>query len=206
MNHFRFTHTILAAVLLAPVAFIAGCGDEGAPSVGGAISEPAAWLIDAAPEGAVPVGQVKPKAEEGQAVVLIGRIGGRATPIASDSSSFTIVDPVVPHCGQIPDDSCPSPWDYCCEPRANLVAHSATVQLVDAAGAPLETDPIAAGLNPLDQVTVVGTVGARPSPEVLVIHATGIYRPAEQDHAAPKSKAKEHDHHDHTHHGHDHDH
>ena len=63
-----------------------------------------------------------------------------------------------------------------CEPRASITANSATVQLVDADGNPITADLTAAGFAPLDEVIVVGTVAARPSPEVLTIRATAIHR------------------------------
>ncbi|MCA9312472.1 MAG: hypothetical protein KDA21_14760, partial [Phycisphaerales bacterium] len=69
-----------------------------------------------------------------------------------------------------------TPWDYCCEPSDSLVANSATIQLVGENGQTLEVDPVAAGLNPLDEVVVVGTVGPRPSPTVLTVKATGVHR------------------------------
>lgn len=179
-----FTRAMLGGALLSSMLLIAGCGEEKSPASHGPDAAGASWMLDTAPADVVPVARAKLSARQGETVAVIGRIGGRVTPIASDSSSFTIVDMSVKHCGQMEDDPCPTPWDYCCEPRGNLMANSATVQLVDADGAPLTTDPIAAGLGPLDQVVVVGTVGPRPSPDVLVINATAIHRPAVQDHEA----------------------
>jgi hypothetical protein len=73
-------------------------------------------------------------------------------------------------------DHCPTPWDYCCETPASKLANSATIQLVDGAGQPLSIDLESFGLKPLEEVIVVGTVGLRPSGDVLMIHATGLHR------------------------------
>ena len=59
--------------------------------------------------------------------------------------------------------------------NAKAIAN-ATVQLVDADGTPLTADFATLGLEPLDEVVVVGTVGPRPDPKVLVIRATGVHK------------------------------
>lgn len=170
---FRLISTISIASLIA----VAGC-EKATPTPGPAAGTTTAsnWVLTSAPADAVPVGEAKSSVSEGDEVVIRGRIGGRVQPIAADSSVFTIVDMKLKHCGQLHGDTCPQPWDYCCEPPASLTAHSATVQLVNADGAALETDPIKAGLKALDEVIVVGTIGPRPNDKVLTIKATGVYR------------------------------
>lgn len=177
--------SILAVTL---VTFADGCtksesqssGNSGSNGGDTVSADKAAWLLASAPQGDVmSVAQAKADATEGQTIMVLGRIGGRMEPLSSDSAVFVIVDMEILHCGQMGEkDHCPTPWDYCCEPPDNLAANSATVQLVNAeAGDALEdVDPIAAGLEPLDEVIIVGTVGPRPSPEVLTIQATGVHR------------------------------
>jgi hypothetical protein len=168
---------ILALAGLAPFALTA-C-DKPAPSanaVPNAHREPVAWLLTDAPADAVTVADIKPTTTEGDTVVLRGRIGGRKEPINPGAGVFVVVDPSVPSCDQIPGDNCPTPWDYCCEPRESLVANSATVQLVDADGNSIQADLTAAGLKPLDEVVIVGTIAARPSEQVLIIRATAIHK------------------------------
>ncbi|MEZ6233713.1 MAG: hypothetical protein R3B68_05950 [Phycisphaerales bacterium] len=135
-----------------------------------------AWILAAMPEDARPVGAVKASAVEGDTVAIRGRIGGRLEPISAESAVFTIVDPAIVSCDEMGEDHCPTPWDYCCEPRESLNANNATIQLVDGAGRVMaDTNPIAAGLDPLDEIVVVGTVGPRDNPTVLTILATGVY-------------------------------
>jgi hypothetical protein len=128
------------------------------------------------PEGAVDVAAAKQTAKEGDSVVVRGRIGGRVEPISKDSAVFVIVDPVLLSCDQIEGDTCSTPWDYCCETPESMAANNATVQIVDASGAPIAIDVQTVGLKPLDTIVIVGTVGPRPSPQVLTIKATGVHR------------------------------
>ncbi|MFP3422727.1 hypothetical protein R0K19_25495, partial [Bacillus sp. SIMBA_161] len=84
-------------------------------------------------------------AEPGEPITLRARIGGRATPISDDSGVFTVMDLSVPHCGQLADDGCPTPWDYCCEDPDTIKANAATVQIVDTAGDAASVRPKQAG-------------------------------------------------------------
>lgn len=167
-------HLISAALAcLTPLTLIA-CDRPASPI--GVATTPATWLLTEAPADSRPIGEIKPTAAEGDAVILRARIGGRKEPITPGAAVFIVIDPSVPSCDQIPGDNCPTPWDYCCEPRESLSANSATIQLVDAQGTPIQTDLIAAGFKPLDEVIIIGTVAARPSEQVLTIRATGIHK------------------------------
>ncbi|MDF1808783.1 MAG: hypothetical protein P1U42_03715 [Phycisphaerales bacterium] len=131
-----------------------------------------AWLLTIAPEEAVSITTAKANHKEGDSVVIRGRIGGRYSPISSESSVFTIVDLGLPYCGEHEEKGCSTPWDYCCETSGTITNNSATVQIVSQGS----VDPIAAGLKPLDEVILVGTVGPRPNEETFTIQATGVYR------------------------------
>jgi cyanophycinase-like exopeptidase len=129
------------------------------------------WMLASAPEGAVSILEAKASLKEGDQVVIRGRIGGRLSPINSGSPVFTIVDLGLEYCGQHNDDNCSSPWDYCCETPETITGNSATVQVMGDG----MIDPVAAGLEPLDEVVLIGTVGPRPDDQVFVIRATGVY-------------------------------
>jgi hypothetical protein len=68
------------------------------------------------------------------------------------------------------------PWDYCCETPETITANSATIIVLDQDGNPTGSDLIAAGLEPLDEVIIVGTVDARPNQSVLTVRATGVHK------------------------------
>jgi hypothetical protein len=176
------TRNALTTALILSAAFLLTACEKPAPSPTASTapgSTPAAglaWVLTSMPEGAVPVGQLKADAKEGDRVVMRGRIGGRSEPMTSGSAVFVVMDLSIPSCAEVPDDKCPTPWDYCCEPRESLAANNATVMVVNPAGQAVDTDMRLAGFAPLDEVVVVGVVGPRPSPEVLTVRAEGVYR------------------------------
>lgn len=160
-----------------------GACDKGSSSSSSTASTPTqpsgggpAWVLVSMPEGVVDVAAAKKTLKEGDQVALRGRIGGRMDPVSKDAAFFVIMDPAVPSCADNPGDNCSTPWDYCCETPASLAANNATVRVVDASGAPVQTGIESFGFHPLDTVVIVGTVGPRPSPEVLTITATGVHR------------------------------
>lgn len=156
---------------------LAGCGEGAAPERGADRGNaPPAWVLASAPADAREVAAAKASAKEGDEVVVRGRIGGRAQPMSEESPVFTLIDLSIPHCGQIAGDSCPTPWDYCCETPESITANTATVQIVGSDGRPIGESPAAHGFEPLDEVIVVGTVGPRPDERVLTIRARGVHR------------------------------
>lgn len=177
----KLTNLTLIAMSCACLALTA-CGNEqteetsqtGTSSTG-ASSEPA-WLLASAPAEWREIADAKQDASQGDQIVLRGRIGGRDNPITAGSPAFVMMDVSIPSCADGEDDLCPKPWDYCCETRETIAANIATVIVVDENGNPIGSDLTAVGLEPLDEVVVVGTVEARPNPTVLTIRATGIHK------------------------------
>lgn len=160
---------------------LAGCNDNAPTTSTGGSSSAAttsgAWRLASMPEGAVNVRQAKDTASEGDTVAIRGIIGGRKDALATETATFVMIDGDVHNpCVADGDDHCPTPWDYCCTPLEDRQANMATVQLVDESGAPMEFDLTAQGINPLDEVVVVGAVAARPSPQILTVRATGLHR------------------------------
>ncbi|MEQ8843292.1 MAG: hypothetical protein RIB58_00435 [Phycisphaerales bacterium] len=172
----------IALALFAGCALtLTGCNENSSSTSTGGSSGAAptssAWRLASMPDGAVNVRQAKDSAAEGDTVTIRGLIGGRKDALATDTATFVMIDTDVHNpCVADGDDHCPTPWDYCCTPLEDRQANMATVQLVDQSGAPMEFDLSAQGISPLDEVVVVGTVAARPSPQVLTIRATGLHR------------------------------
>lgn len=164
--------------LFACALLLSACGDSGAARQPAETAAPTAgdWLLESEPADAMGVAQAKASVEPGDAIVLRARIGGRMEPISKDSAAFTVMDLSVPHCGELHGDGCPTPWDYCCAAPERITKNAATVQMVDAGGNAAAVSPIEAGLAALDEVVVVGTVGPRPSPDVLTVKASSFYR------------------------------
>lgn len=164
--------------LAAGVMLLAGCSED--PAASGradaqADSHPA-WLLVSEPASALSVDEAKASAKEGDRIVLRGRIGGRKEPMSAESSVLTMMDTSIPHCAENPDDKCTTPWDYCCVPKDQIAAHSATIQIVGPDGSPVGINPRAAGLSELDEIVVEGVVGPRQSEQILTIRASGVFR------------------------------
>ena len=176
-------HRVLVPSLVC-AAILAACDSGRSPQPaarapagsGGTGAAAPAWLLAQAPADAVGVAAVKAGAKEGDTVTIRGRIGGRADPMTPGSPIFVIMDPSIPSCRDNPEDRCATPWDYCCETPETKAANNATIQVVDASGAPITDSLEAAGFAPLDEVIAVGVVGPRPDPSVLVVRATALHR------------------------------
>ena len=134
-------------------------------------------FTDIEPAGALPVEEVKKTARVGDTVTISGRVGGSKNPFVDERAVFTLVGPGLPACSDNPDDKCSEPWDYCCESKADIAAHSATIQVVETDGRPAAVGLKGAhGMKELSSVSVVGTGGTAEGPN-LVVNATKIYIP-----------------------------
>ncbi len=91
------------------------------------------FLLNAEPDGAEDVITVRESAQDEEEIVIVGRIGGSENPWVADRAAFSIVDPSLKACSDIPGDTCPYPWDYCCEVD-KLPTSTALVRFVDADG------------------------------------------------------------------------
>lgn len=137
---------------------------------------PAGVLIHEEPTGAEPLGAVKADTAREGAVVVRGRIGGRAEPFVLGRAAFTFADLSLVACSEKHNDGCPTPWDYCCEPREVVLANTATIQVVGDDGRPLRLDlQQAAGLKPLAELVIAGRITERAEGGVLVINAERIF-------------------------------
>jgi len=169
--------TITTTAFVAASLALAACSNDSAPTAqSSAEPEQAAWVLTEAPAGALDVASAKSDASEGDTVAVRGIVGGSIEPLSDESSVFRIVDTTLDNICVSDDDHCATPWDYCCADSDALVAHSATVQIVDEQGAPIGQSPRSEGIAELDEVIVVGTVAPRPDAKVLTIRATGVHR------------------------------
>jgi hypothetical protein len=96
------------------------------------------FLLKKEPEDAKQVKAIREKAKNGEAVVVVGRIGGRTNPWVKGTAAFSIVDSSLKSCDQIEGDACPTPWDYCCE--ADINKSTLLVAFVDDAGKIVKKD------------------------------------------------------------------
>jgi hypothetical protein len=130
-------------------------------------------MLSAEPAAGKNVAEARKSAVDADEVVVVGRIGGSTDPWLEGMAAFSIVDPSLKACNEIPGDACPTPWDYCCE--ANRKEFSALVKVVDENGKVVPTDARKLlALKELDTVVVRGKA-QRDEAGNLTILASGIH-------------------------------
>lgn len=169
---------VLALCLLA----VAGCGEQAStPDAAAPSSQSAAADVDRAkfllatePNGAGDVIAVREQAGDGDDIVITGRIGGSENPWIDGRAAFSIVDSSLKACSDIPGDSCPKPWDYCCE-TPKLPTATALVKVVDDSGDLVGTD--ARDLLPLKELSTVVVKGTAQRDDAgnLTVLASGVF-------------------------------
>ncbi len=175
---------LLATVLVIPSLLLCACdkADTSSAEAPSAPTAPAgtfpASLFAGAPiDGTVGVGEAKSAAKQGDRVRLVGRIGGSEQPFMADRAMFVLVDPSVKLCGEDEsgDDRCPTPYDFCCEPRENLRKMSITIVANGADGSPIAHTLLGqGGLKPGIRVAIEGTVSASGPDGAAVVAADRI--------------------------------
>lgn len=159
--------------------FAAGCTEESstttetsnapAPSVDGS-----KYLLNEEPSEVATVIEAREKSVDGEDIALVGRIGGSINPWIEGRAAFSIVDPTLKACSDIPGDECKIPWDYCCETQ-KLPTSMAFVKFVDDDGRPLKTDARKLlSLKELQTVVVRGKA-QRDDAGNLTVLASGLF-------------------------------
>ncbi len=110
----------------------------------------------------------------GDEVVIRGRIGGSKDPFIDGRAMFSLIGRGLKACSENTGDMCDTPWDYCCESKTDVAAHSATIQVVDDKGQVLRTDfKGRRGLKELSEIVVIGTIASTDG-KAMVVNATSI--------------------------------
>ncbi len=170
----------LVALALA-LALVGGCSESAPTTTSETPSEkaalPAELFAAASLAGAEDIGAAKEHATVGTELTVRGRIGGSKEPFVSGRAALTLVTMEgLTSCKDLGEDHCPTPWDYCCETREQLVRNTLTVQVTGPDGRPLRASLEGVhGLEPLAVVEVHGTVSSRPNADVLVLDADRIH-------------------------------
>jgi hypothetical protein len=132
------------------------------------------YLLSSEPGEATEVIEAREVAQDGDLIVVVGRIGGSADPWIQDRAAFWIVDGSLKACSDIPGDKCEKPWDYCCETH-KLPQSTALVKVVDDKGELVKANARALlGVRELSTVVVQGTA-KRDESGNLTILARGIF-------------------------------
>ncbi len=133
------------------------------------------YLLTEEPAGAKGVTDARKEAKDGDEVVVVGRIGGNEKPWVDGRATFWIVDSSLNSCKETEGDNCPTPWDYCCTPKEDLLKVMATVKVVDEQGQTVQTDARELfGVKELQTVVVRGRA-KRDEQGNLTVLAAGVY-------------------------------
>lgn len=125
------------------------------------------------PRDAIDVVAARKNAKDGDDVVVVGRIGGRKNPWIKGAAAFSIVDRSMTPCNEMAGDTCPTPWDYCCE--ANLPKATLLITVQDEAGKLVRKDARDLfGVKELDTVTIQGKAKRDKAGNVSIL-ASKIY-------------------------------
>ena len=196
-----------SGLALLGLALVSGCGSQSAQPT--TADRPAAtqagekYLLTSEPADAKSILQVREESQDGDAVVLVGRIGGDVNPWVEGRAAFSLVDLSAKACSDIPGDNCPTPWDYCCE-TDKLVKGRTLIKVVDDAGKPLATDARQLlGVKELDTLVVRGKAQKDAAGNLTILASQIFVRPPK---AGLKADGADHDHHGGEAHDHDHDH
>ncbi len=167
----------LLLTIVALFAFFAGCSQRqqtSDPSPSATPSSGTQYLQTEEPQNAKDVIAVREAAQDGDPVVVVGRIGGSEDPWVEGAAAFSIVDLSLEACSDMEGDNCKTPWDYCCQtdllPKATVL-----VKLADNSGNLVNTDSRELlRVEELDTVVVNGTA-KRDDAGNLTVLANKIY-------------------------------
>lgn len=178
MNPQQLSRSIasMAAVLAALFGF-ATSQSPAAESLPGTVEK--AYLLEKAPQKAAEVAAIRKDAKDQQDVVVVGRVGGRKSPWVKGAAAFSIVDRSLKACSERPGDTCPTPWDFCCE--ADLPKATLLVLVQDADGKLIKKDARELlGLKELDTVFIQGKAKRDKTGNVSIL-ASKFYVAADKD-------------------------
>lgn len=169
---------IILCCLFLALPILCGCGQSASsPSGGGAAGGSAAqekFLLQDEPADGRDVIAAREVAKDGDEIVIVGRVGGSVDPWVADRAAFSIVDRSLIPCSEREGDTCPTPWDYCCD-LDKLPQSKALIKLVDDRGQLVATD--ARKLLPireLQTVVVRGTAQVDDAGNLSVL-ASGVF-------------------------------
>ncbi len=164
---------VLAALAISTMIGCKKSDDAGSAST---VSLPASLFLAAAPGEPVAVKQVKAQAQEGDEVIVRVVVGGEVNVFVKGRAIVKVIDTEMKNLCLSPDDSCKTPWDYCCSTTEELQPHRAMVRVMDDEDKTLKVGLKNAGQIEELKTLVVKGVAAKGSDEKnLIINARGIY-------------------------------
>lgn len=116
-------------------------------------------------------------AKPGDEVTLKGELMGRGKVFVDGRAAFILGDPEkLTTCDKMPGDSCPTPWDACCDSKELKRIGIASIQILGEDGRVLSGELKGTkGLKELSTVTLTGVVDESSTGENFVINASKIH-------------------------------
>ena len=171
--------TLSCLTALAFTLSLTGCSpDTSSEPSATALSQPnidvSALLLNEEPADAQEVIAARSDAQQGDSLVVVGRIGGSKNPWVEGRAAFSLVDNSLLACSDREGDDCPYPWDYCCE-TDKLPTSKVFVKFVDEDG-----QLLGAGARELFNVKELQTVVIRGTAQCddagnLTVLASGMF-------------------------------
>ena len=121
------------------------------------------------------VKEIRERVPSGQEFIVEGFIGGRKKPFTQNSAVLILGDHSLETCDEIPGDSCPTPWDVCCEDRKKVASSIISVQVLESNGSVLVgTLDGVSGLEAGSKVKVKGRLDQKSQSGTFIINAKNI--------------------------------
>lgn len=135
------------------------------------------FYTEEAPSGAKQISEIITDPVPGREIVLSGEIMGRLEPFVPGRGMVLLGDPTrITPCNRIEGDTCPTPWDNCCDDPDVLKKSITTVQFLDEEGRVLKGDLKGyRGIKELSFLTVKGTIAEGSNPNNLLINADAFH-------------------------------
>tara|TARA_B100000161_G_C33557885_1_gene419114 strand:- start:94 stop:630 length:537 start_codon:yes stop_codon:yes gene_type:complete len=107
--------------------------------------------------------------------IVEGFIGGRKNPFAENRAIFILGDNTLETCDEKSDDSCPTPWDVCCEDRKKILSSTISVQVLDVDGSIIKGSlKGVSGIDSGKKIKVRGKLNTKSTAEAIILNAEAI--------------------------------
>ncbi|MAL85117.1 MAG: hypothetical protein CMI23_01995 [Opitutae bacterium] len=107
--------------------------------------------------------------------IVEGFIGGRKNPFAENRAIFILGDNTLETCDEKSVDSCPTPWDVCCEDRKKILSSTISVQVLDVDGSIIKGSlKGVSGIDSGKKIKVRGKLNTKSTAEAIILNAEAI--------------------------------
>jgi hypothetical protein len=165
-------------LFLVPVLGLVGCGQSSDPAGnavnGGKPVDSSKYLLSSEPPDAKDVIALRGDAKDGDAIVVVGRVGGSKQPVINGRAAFTVVDLSLKPCNPGDEEEC---FDFACLGKEKVAKASVMVKFVDGQEKTLNVDAHQLLDAPKleGQIVVVRGVAKRDETNNLTIQASQIF-------------------------------